>query len=64
MGAGLFGLNAIDAHLAGEDHGLGFLAGFGETTFDDEEIEPLLLRFGFHENNSGAAVDEELGDFA
>ncbi len=46
--AGLF--SAIGAHrdLAREDHGLGFLAGFGQATLDEKKVEALAWGFRRH----------------
>src|ERR1035438_6195861 len=33
---------AVEAHLAGHDEGLGFLAGFGETAVDHQTVQPGL----------------------
>ncbi len=58
--------NIFYAHFASEDHGLGFLLGFGETALDEEKIEAGARGFGFHSavNASGAALDEVFRDFA
>src|SRR5664279_5510334 len=40
--SGFGGLLPVEAHLAGHDQGLGFLAGFGETAVHHQTVQPCL----------------------
>src|SRR6266478_6611965 len=56
---------AVDLDFAGEDHGKSFLQRPGNPALDEENIQPLANRFGFHGafETSGAAKNEEFRNF-
>src|SRR6266403_2942694 len=64
-GAGFVGPLAVYLDFTREDHGKSFLQRPGNPALDEENIQPLANRFGFHNafETSGAAKNEEFRNF-
>src|SRR6266850_7754515 len=65
-GASFVGALAVYLDFTGEDHGKSFLQRLGNPALDEEKIQALANRFGFHDafETSGAAENQEFRNFS